>query len=121
MKRLLMGVFVAALGVTTAMGQSLEDLNIQIHGYVTQGFVYTTQNNWNSMATSNGSPGWTEGVFNVTAQPAPKLRVGAQMRYFLMGNFGNAITLDWASGDYKVNEKFGLRFGKVKTPNLNNA
>ena len=46
----------------------------------------------------------------------PKLRVGVQARYFLLGNFGNAITLDWANADYKVNEKFGVRFGKVKIP-----
>jgi hypothetical protein len=117
MKRFWMGALIVALGAASAMGQSLDDLNIQIHGYATQGFVYTTQDNWNSMETTNGSPGWTEAVFNVTAQPAPKLRVGVQARYFLMGTFGNAITLDWASGDYKVNEKFGFRFGKVKTPN----
>jgi hypothetical protein len=101
-----------------AAGQSLDDLNIQIHGYATQGFVYTNHNNWNSMDTTQGSPAWTEAVFNVTAQPEPKLRVGVQVRYFLLGeSFGNAITLDWASADYKVNDKFGIRFGKVKTPN----
>jgi hypothetical protein len=111
-------MFVAALAAVTGAAQSLDDLNIQIHGYATQGFVYTTSNNWNSMNSSDGSPAWTEAVFNVTAQPEPKLRVGTQVRYFLMGSeFGNAITLDWASGDYKVNDKFGVRFGKVKTPN----
>ena len=52
----------------------------------------------------------------MTTQPEPKLRVGVQARYFLLGNYGNAIALDWADADYKVNEKFGVRFGKVKTP-----
>jgi len=42
--------------------------------------------------------------------------VGAQGRYFTMGTFGNSITLDWASGDYKFNDQIGVRFGKVKTP-----
>jgi len=115
MKRLLLAFM--ALSALPLAAQSLEDLNVQIHGYATQGFVYTTQNNWNSMASSDGSPAWTEAVFNLTAQPNPKLRVGAQVRYFLMGNFGNEITLDWASGDYKLNEKLGVRFGKVKTAN----
>jgi hypothetical protein len=109
---------VLGAGGAVASAQSLDDLNIQIHGYATQGFVYTNHNNWNSMNSTDGSPAWTEAVFNLTAQPEPKLRVGAQMRYFLMGgSFGNAITLDWASADYKVNDKFGVRFGKVKTPN----
>lgn len=67
-------------------------------------------------SSSNGSPAWDEAVINITAQPSPKLRIGVQGRYFLLGNIGNAITLDWASADYKVNEKFGVRFGKVKTP-----
>jgi hypothetical protein len=53
---------------------------------------------------------------NVTAQPYPKLRVGVQARYSLLGNLGNAITLDWVLADYKANDKFGVRFSKVKTP-----
>jgi len=48
--------------------------------------------------------------------PNPKLRVGVQARYFLLGNYGNEITLDWAAADYKANDKFGVRFGKVKIP-----
>ena len=35
---------------------------------------------------------------------------------FLLGNFGNSITLDWAAADYKADERLGVRFGKVKTP-----
>jgi hypothetical protein len=116
MNRMLVGAMALALGAIPVTAQSLDDLNIQIHGYATQGFVYSTQNNWNSMETSDGSPSWTEAVFNVTSQPAPKLRVGIQARYSLLGNYGNDITLDWASADYKFNDKFGLRFGKVKTP-----
>lgn len=118
MNRVLTCTLALALGAAPAFAQSLEDLNIQIHGYATQGFLYTTQNNIFSANSSNGSPAWTEAVLNVTAQPAPKLRVAAQTRYFLLGNYGDggSITLDWASADYKVNDKFGVRFGKVKTP-----
>src|SRR3984885_4989765 len=97
-------------------GQSLDDLNIQIHGYVTQGFLYTTNNNIFTATTSDGSPAWTEAVINVSSQPIPKLRIAVQARYYLLGNFGDAIILDWAAGDYKVDDRFGVRFGKVKTP-----
>jgi hypothetical protein len=108
MRKIVLALIAPMLSAVTLCGQSLDELNIQIHGYATQGFVYTTNNNWNSMNSTDGSPAWTEAVFNVTAQPDPKLRVGAQVRYFLMGDsFGNAITLDWASADYKVNDKFG--------------
>jgi hypothetical protein len=116
MNRLFVGALALALGVIPAAAQSLDDLNIQIHGYATQGFLYTTQNNIFTTSSSNGSPAWTEAVLNVGAQPTPKLRIGVQGRYFLLGNFGNAITLDWAAADYKASDKFGVRFGKVKIP-----
>jgi len=119
MKRLFVSALALGLlggggGVTQA--QSLDDLNIQIHGYATQGFLYTNQNNMFTTSSSNGSPAWDEAVVNVTAQPTQKLRVGVQARYMLLGNIGNKITLDWAAADYKFNERIGVRFGKVKTP-----
>jgi hypothetical protein len=116
MNRFLVGALALALGAIPASAQSLDDLNIQIHGYATQGFLYTTQNNIFTTSSSNGSPAWTEAVLNVGAQPTSKLRVGVQTRYFLLGNYGNSLTLDWAAADYKANDKFGVRFGKVKTP-----
>jgi hypothetical protein len=103
-------------GGTSGAAQSLDDLNLEVHGYATQGFIYTTNNNWNTIQTSDGSAAWTEAVVTVTARPQGKLRVGLQARYFLLGNYGNAISLDWAEADYKVSEHFGVRAGRVKTP-----
>lgn len=102
--------------VTAASAQSLADLNLQVHGYTTQGFLYTTNNNILTTDSSDGSPAWTEAVLNIGTQPAAKLHVSVQGRYFLLGNFGNTITLDYAMADFKVNDRFGVRFGKVKTP-----
>jgi hypothetical protein len=116
MIRILAGALALALGTAPAVAQSLDDLNIQVHGYAAQGFLYTTHNNILYADSTNGSPAWTEAVLNVSAVPTPKLRVAVQARYFLLGNSGNAIVLDWAAGDYKFNERFGVRFGKVKTP-----
>jgi hypothetical protein len=103
-------------GGTSGPAQSLDDLNIEVHGYATQGFLYTTKNNWNTTNSSDGSAAWTEAVLNISARPIPQLRVGVQGRYLLLGYLTNAITLDWAQADYKVNERFGIRAGKVKTP-----
>jgi hypothetical protein len=107
---------VCVWGGFRASAQSIEDLNLQVHGYATQGYIYTTNNNWNTTDSSDGSAAWTEAVVNVSAQPESRLRIGVQARYSLLGALGNAITLDWAQGDYKVNEYFGFRVGKVKTP-----
>jgi hypothetical protein len=116
MKRILWGAVMLALGCLGAKAQSIDDLNIQFHGYATQGFLYTTDNNIFTTMSSNGSPAWTEAVVNLTAQPQSKLRIGVQARYFVLGNYGNEITLDWAQADYKFNDMFGIRAGKVKTP-----
>src|ERR1700684_2379316 len=111
---LLAAALVPALCAASATAQSLDDLNIQIHGYATQGFLYTTHNNIFFANSTDGSPAYTEAVVNLSAVPMPKLRVAVQARYFLLGTTGNTIILDWAAADYKFNDRFGLRFGKVK-------
>jgi hypothetical protein len=117
MRRILVCAMALALGVIPATAQSLDDLNIQIHGYATQGFLYTTNNNILTTDSSNGSAEYTEAVVNLTAQPTPKLRIAVQARYELLGNYANdAVTIDYASADYKVDDKLGIRFGKVKVP-----
>src|SRR5580698_8652432 len=114
--RIFVGVLMLGIGTLTATAQSLDDLNIQIHGYAAQGFLYSTHNNVLYTNSSDGSPAWTEAVLNVSSVPTPRLRVGVQARYYLLGDSGNTMVLDWAAADYKVNERFGVRFGKVKTP-----
>lgn len=104
------------MGLTVAPAQSLADLDVQFHGYAAQGFLYSTHNQMFYADTDKGSPAWTEAVVNMSLQPAPKLSVGIQARYTLLGTSGNAITLDWAAADYKVDNRLGVRFGKVKTP-----
>ncbi len=98
-----------------ASAQNLDDLNLQVHGYATQAFIYSNHNNWDTTGSTDGSPAWTEAVVNLTIQPQCRLRVGVQARYSLLGTLGNQITLDWAQADFKVNEHFGVRAGKVKT------
>jgi hypothetical protein len=115
-RRLLVITITLVVVTLSAAGQSLEDLNVQIHGYATQGFLYTTNNNILTTRSNDGSPNWTEAVINISAQPTSKLRISVQGRYELLGNYSNNITLDYASADYKVSDGFGIRFGKVKTP-----
>jgi hypothetical protein len=116
MNRLLIGWVAAVVAAVPLCAQSMADMDVQVHGYAAQGFLYTTHNNIFYADSSDGSPAWTEAVVNVTAQPNDKLRVGVQARYQLLGDSGNAITMDWAAADYRVNDYLGVRFGKVKTP-----
>jgi hypothetical protein len=101
---------------TWGTAQSLEDLNLQVHGFATQGFLYSTNNNLFATKSSDGSPNWTEAVVNISAQPIPKLRFTIQPRYELLGNYSNGFTLDYANADYKASDAIGVRFGKVKLP-----
>ena len=114
--RLLIAVGILASAAPWASAQSIDDLNLQIHGYATQGFLYTTKNNIFTTGSSDGSAAWTDAVVNISAQPKSTLRVAVQARYYLLGNYGNKIVLDWAAIDYKLNDRFGIRAGKVKTP-----
>ena len=71
MKRLMIALLGGLLG--TAMqgsAQSLDDLNIQLHGYATQGFLYTTNNTILTTSSSDGSPAWTEAVVNLSSTSA---------------------------------------------------
>jgi hypothetical protein len=100
-----------------ARGQSLDDLNIQLHGFATQAFVHSTNNDEVlTMNSSNFSPAWTEAAFTVTSQPIPKLTIGAQAHYTFIGTEKNEFTLDWAQVNYNFNDKLGIKAGKVKTP-----
>jgi hypothetical protein len=103
-------------GAARLDAQSMDDLNLQVHGYVTQGFVYTTNNSWDTTDSDKGSAAWTDAVVNLSVQPQPRLRIGVQARYTILGDYGDKIVLDWAQADYKVNEYFGFRVGDVKTP-----
>jgi hypothetical protein len=88
----------------------------QAHGFVSQGFVYTNQNNWLTMNTTGGSGAMTEMGLNVSSQITDKFRVGAQVYDRNLGQLGQwHPSLDWAVADYRFTSWFGIRAGKVKT------
>ena len=90
---------------------------IEIHGFATQGFLFSSHNNYLTMRSSSGSLQWTDGAVSVTDSLTDNLRVGIQLHMYELGQLGGPnIQVDWASGDYRVNDYFGIRAGKVKTP-----
>ncbi len=102
--------------VLAATMQAQDWENIQLHGFATQGFLYSSKNNYLGMNSSAGSLQWTDGAVSVTDSVTDKLRVGIQLHMYQMGQFGGPqVQIDWASGDYKVNDHFGVRAGKIKT------
>jgi hypothetical protein len=89
---------------------------IGVHGFVSQGFLFSSRNNYLSMKSSDGSPQWTDGAVSISDSLADNLRVGIQLHMYQLGEFGGSnVQVDWASGDYRVKDHFGIRAGKVKT------
>ena len=105
---------VAAMG----WGQEFKIGNqrVQVHGFASQGFIYTNQNNWLTMNTKYGSGAMTDMGLNLSSQLTDKLRVGAQVYDRNLGQLGQwHPSLDWALADYRFRNWFGIRAGKVKT------
>ncbi len=90
---------------------------VQVHGFGTQGFIHTNDNNWLTMNTSNvGSGAFTDFGLNLGSQLRPNLRIGAQLYDRRLGHLGAwRPLLDWALVDWRVKPWLGFRVGKVKT------
>lgn len=94
----------------------LFDRTVQVHGFASQGFVYTNDNNWLTMNTSRGSGAFTDFGLNMSTRVVERLRVGAQVYDRNLGQLGQYHpSLDWAVADYRFQSWLGFRAGKVKT------
>lgn len=95
---------------------SIEGHPVQIHGFASQGFALSDVNNFLTMKTSSGSPAFTDGGLNISTPLTDKFRVGAQGYVRNIGQLGGGrFSVDWAFGDYRFKDWFGIRAGKVKT------
>jgi hypothetical protein len=116
MFRLLLAFSMAPLALQAQVDFKIDDRDVQVHGFLSQGFVYSGQNNFLTMDTSHGSFHLTDGALNVSSQITDNFRVGAQAYVRSIGELGHGhVELDWASADYKFKDWLGFRGGKVKT------
>jgi hypothetical protein len=107
-----------SLSATSLLAQSVKigSKEVQVHGSFQQGFIFTDKNNFLTMDTTSGSGEMTDGAVNLSSTLTPKLRVGAQLYARNIGQLGNGSPqIDWAFADYKFNNSFGVRGGKIKT------
>lgn len=109
-------LLVMAPGSLYAQQFTLGNVPVQVHGFLSQGFAKSNENNFLTMTTSDGSAALTDGGVNASAQFNAKLRVGAQLYIRNVGDLGNGrFELDWGLVDYRFAEWIGVRGGKVKT------
>ena len=110
--------FVLGMAPGTAYAQqfSIGNVPVQVHGFMSQGFAKSNENNFLTMKTRDGSGALTDGGANLSAQFTPKFRAGAQVYLRNVGDLGNGrFELDWGYADYRFTEWIGVRGGKVKT------
>ncbi len=114
--KLAFALFCAGQFTLQAQEFKLFDRSVQVHGFASQGFVYTNTNNWLTMNTSQGSGAFTDFGLNASIAVNDKLRIGAQFYDRNLGQLGRYDpSLDWAVVDYRFSSWFGVRVGKVKT------
>ena len=89
----------------------------QVHGTLSQGFIYGSGNNYLTMDSNDGSARWSEGAINISTAITDNFHVGIQLHSYIMGELGRAnVQVDWAFADYRVKEWIGVRGGKLKAP-----
>ncbi len=124
MRRRIIGLVVASVCVCLCAGQlrlqaqdfELLGRDVQVHGFASQGFIYTGGNNWLTMNTGAGSAAFTDFGLNMSTNLTDSLRVGAQVYDRNLGQLGQYHpSLDWAVVDYRFKSWLGFRGGKVKT------
>lgn len=114
--RMVLAVMTTGLFMATA-AQAVDLGVVKVNGFVSQGYIDSSKNNFFGDSTSGGSFQFNELGLDFQSQINDKLRVGAQLLSRDLGKDGNNdVRLDWAYGDYHYSDYLGVRFGKVKLP-----
>ena len=91
--------------------------NVDVHGFVSQGYMRSQHNNYLANDSSDGTFAFNEIGINFSKQLTDRLRIGLQLFSRDLGQIGNnEIELDWALADYRWKDWLGLRAGKIKLP-----
>ncbi|HYQ46783.1 MAG TPA: hypothetical protein VER11_32660 [Polyangiaceae bacterium] len=122
-RRILSAVYVASLLGLPAVARAEDGadgtgpLPIEIHAFVSQGFIKSTSNNYLAENSTHGSFEFSEVGINFSKQLTDRMRVGIQLFTHDLGPLGNYRTrFDWFYLDYRFWDFFGLRAGRTKLP-----
>jgi hypothetical protein len=114
-------ILVPALAVLAAIPlAAMDSSDVQIHGFVSQGYMRTTNNELYGQETTKGTFSFNEFGVNVMATPIERVRVGVQLFSNSLGDFGrNEVKVDWAYGEYQLpvtgDNSLAVSAGRIKT------
>jgi len=81
--------------VATAQDSFLD--KVQLHGAISQGFLFSSSNNFWTTDSSDGSFRWNEALINLAVPLTDNLRVSVQVHSYSLGQFGQQkVNLDFA-------------------------
>lgn len=104
-----------AFAQTTTSTSDFES-RLEVHGFASQGFLYTPGVNW-LRDTKQGSFNMTEVGLNVTKPISERFTVGFQLFTREIAHVGNFdAKFDWFYARYKFSDSFGVQFGRIKVP-----
>lgn len=108
----------AAFGISSGVSAHAPELDL--HGSMAQGFVWSDGNNYFGESTS-GSRDLYEVAINATTRPSTKLLLSGQLMARRAGSTDDGVLrVDYLQADYKVYSgakgNAGLRLGKLKNP-----
>jgi hypothetical protein len=107
---------VVAVALSFCGRRSAEADELQVHAFVSQGFLKSSANNFLA-DTERGSFEFFEAGLNLSRSVTDKLRMGLQLFTRDLGPLGNyAARVDWAYLDYRWRDWLGFRAGRIKLP-----
>ncbi|MBI5551455.1 MAG: hypothetical protein HY911_08100 [Desulfobacterales bacterium] len=117
MKKLIVLMTILSLAAWAGPVAAAEVGGVNIHGFISQGFLYSDGYNYLANDTEDGSFEYNEAGINFSKQLTDKLRIGLQLFSRDIGDAANnKVTLDWAYADYRQWDWLGLRAGRIKLP-----
>lgn len=107
----------SGLGLLSAPAGAAALSGVDIHGFISQGFLYSDEYNYLADNSTDGSFEYNEIGINFSKRLTEQLHLGMQFFSRDLGDISNnKVTLDWAFGDYRWKNWLGIRAGRIKLP-----
>lgn len=109
--------FSSARAAAAELGSEEGPLSVELHGFASQGFILTLNNDYLADKTTRGSFKFSEVGINFTKQLNETLRFGVQLFAQDLGPTGDyKAKVDWFYLDYRWRDWLGIRAGRMKIP-----
>src|SRR5205809_315408 len=106
--KVILCVWLGFVSLTTfAQDFTIFNRAVQVHGFATQGFIYTNHNEWLTMHTSQGSGAFTDFGVNMSTFVTDKLHVGGQLYDRNLGTWASGIH-HWTGRSWTTRSISGL-------------